>query len=141
MQEIKNPQAAPMPIKIGEREFEMAPLSDRGIEAINMYIRSRILQVAQDSITENTSPVAAKATMTAAMDKAMGTNWLKDIDLIGEPEYFVQVLWTGITLANPRVDISRDDFAMLFYANIDEATKSFFNVFPVLNPDLVANPT
>jgi hypothetical protein len=129
---MSNPQAAAAPLEVAGKSFLMSPLSDKDVGEINKRLQASILKIARASIDEDCTEEDRRLIMDIALDRALKTDWLKDADVMNDPQNIIQIFWQGVAKNNP--GMTRDEFGVLLLQNAPESLETTWDVFELQNP-------
>jgi len=106
--------AASYPIKIGDKTYEMRPLTDRDVDEINNWLRSTFIQMARNSFTPDMKAAEREETLSVAMSRARKLSFMsgEGAEVIGSIDGVSRVLWQGCRSKHPTLTFEE------FYAEI-----------------------
>lgn len=88
--------AAPVPVRIGDRDFMLSPLSDRDFDELSLWYQGRVLKMARASLDSDSTPEERDETLRAAYAFASGIDFLSEfrgVGLLAEKEVLAQFVW------------------------------------------------
>lgn len=96
---------APTPLHLGGVEYMLSPLGDDDIEELNQWLRSRVIQMAQQSLTDDMSPEVRREILSLAIDKARQLSWISGAGAaeMATLEGLSRVVWQGLRRNHPEL--------------------------------------
>ena len=88
--------AAAAPIRIGNRDMMLSPLSDRDFDELSLWYQGRVLRIARASLDDSSTPAEREETMKAAYAYASQIDFLSEfrgVGLMAEKEVLAQFMW------------------------------------------------
>ncbi len=122
---------APYPVVLGEKTFQMSPLTDRDIDSLSNWIRSELIATARLALSDDMTPFERNEILEAAIAKARSVSF-------GEPSsapYFksvdgvARVIFQGVRKNHPKLTF--EDFKPLLKTK--EAIEASMEVWKELN--------
>lgn len=67
--------AASFPLTVDGQEYQMTPLTDRDFDELTNWLRSRVIDTARKSLTDDMDPEERREVIAAAVETASGINF------------------------------------------------------------------
>jgi hypothetical protein len=132
---MSNIEASPVPVKIGDHEFLMKPLTNKNSGEINNFIKMNILSLASDFCTSARDQRIVDATMSAAMEKASNVDWMTQPERMDKIENLLHIFW--ISVRDSVGDMSKDKFCSLVMSkDTPENLNRLMEALTLVNPIL-----
>ena len=129
---------APHPVVLGGVEYTLAPLTDVDIEELNNWLRSDVIRMARDALTEDMTPAERAEILGVAMDKARGLSWLsgEGAAAMASLSGIARVLWQGLRANHPELTWKRVQELIMDKRTLDYALAIWreLNLGPVRTP-------
>jgi hypothetical protein len=123
--------AAPAPLEFADgTKYRISPLTDKDIEELDMWVQSRVIENARNSITPNMSVAERAETLEIAMKLSLSVSFTSDIGakMIATVPGMTRLVWQSIRKNHPEVTESELRKHMLNEDNIREANIKFSKV-------------
>lgn len=129
-QEIKDRRratAASDPLVLGDREFQMSPLTDKDIAELDSWIQSRCIEIARNSLPPDASQELRNETIQSAIEVAMSMTWLsgRGAKILATVQGMTRLVWVSIRKNHPDVTPAQLQAYMLDPENIQKANLAF----------------
>ena len=96
--------AAPIPVRIGDREMLLSPLSDRDFDELSLWYQGRVLRIARASLDAESTAAEREETLKAAYAHAGGIDFFTEFQnggLLSQKEAMVQLVWRLLRKRQP----------------------------------------
>ncbi len=119
--------AAPGEIRIGDKTYQMSPLSDKDIGELDNWIRVRVVRLARQSLIGGETSAERRETMQAAFEYATSLTWLdKGAEEMATLEGAARLLWQVLKKNHPELEVQDLEVAIVDGTiNIDESMDTF----------------
>jgi len=96
--------AAPVPVRIGDRDLLLSPLSDRDFDELSLWYQGRILRIARASLEPESSLAEREETLKAAYAYAATIDFFSEFEsggLLAQKEVMAQFVWRLLRKKQP----------------------------------------
>ncbi len=122
---------AATPLHLGGVEYRLSPCTDEDIEELDNWLRSSVIRMAHDSLTEGMSQAERREILDVAMDKARELSWVSGdgAKAMASLDGISRVVWQGLRHNHP--ELTHADVRKLI---VDKRTIEYaMNVWRMLN--------
>ncbi|HUT10431.1 MAG TPA: hypothetical protein VMY42_08040 [Thermoguttaceae bacterium] len=112
--------AAPAPVRIGDRDFLLSPLSDRDFDELSLWYQGRVLRIARASLDADSTSRDREETLKAAYAHASSIDFFSEFQtggLLSQKEALAQFVWRVLRKQQPA--FSLDDARKLVTTDTD----------------------
>lgn len=98
--------AAPIPVRIGDRDFLISPLSDRDFDELSLWYQGRVLRIARASLDAESTSQEREETLAAAYAHATGIDFFSEFQgggLLAQKEAMAQFIWRLLRKHQPKL--------------------------------------
>lgn len=101
--------AAPVPVAVNGKTHLVSPLTNRDYGELERWIQIRIIQLARESIEENTPDDLRAATMDAAVREATSTQWFspRGVAATRTEEGTAVYMWLSLRKKQPTLTLAQ----------------------------------
>lgn len=98
--------AAATPIRLGDVEYRMSPLTDRDISELDEWVRHRYIQLAVDSLPKDTPPEEVTQVRLQATQAALNLTWMsgQGAKILATVDGMTRLLWQSLRREHPDVE-------------------------------------
>lgn len=117
---------AAVPLKIGDKEFMMSPLTDRDIVELDLWVQAKYVQIARESARDENlqerNRIEELATKTAA-----SLTWMHGTgaQILASVDGMARLVWQAVRKNHPSVSLSELRALMFSEENIKAAQEAF----------------
>lgn len=120
-----------MPLRLADKEFQMAPLSDLDIAELDQWLRARVFQIAIDSTPKDADEQTRRLIMESAQSVAVELTWMspEGAKQMRTLDGMSRLIWQSIKERHPEITHADVRKMMMDPRTVDEA----FSTFDLLN--------
>jgi len=100
---MPNLEGSPVDLTLGDETFSMSPLNDGDIQELDLWLRSKIIKMARDSLSKDATEPERLITMQAAIAHASTLTWMSGPGArhLATIDGMARLMWQGIKKAHP----------------------------------------
>jgi hypothetical protein len=119
--------SSPRPIRLGGKEYLMSPLSDRDIEELDQWLKSKVIQMAIDAIPQNASDQICRSVLDSANRVAMEISWMspEGARQMRTLDGMARLFWQSIKINHPEMSHIDVRKCLVDARVVDEALSAF----------------
>ena len=108
MTTLSEATAAPVPVTIDGETYLISPRTNEDYGTLENWIKAKLVQIARESIDENTSPEMQELTIDRALIKAATTDWYsKDgLAIVNSGAGLEFRMWLGMRHNHPKLTLA-----------------------------------
>lgn len=99
------PTAASTPLKLGDNEYLMAPLTDMDISELDEWVQSRVMEVARRALVYATTPTEREEMIRVALKTASSMTWMsgEGSKMMSTVDGLTRLVWQSLKKNHPAV--------------------------------------